>query len=264
MRVAEFISCVDELAPFALAEDWDNVGLLIGRGDAPATSVMVALDARLSVVAAAAEAGCDVILTHHPVIFPSLSAVTDASATGLVVQAALAAGISVVAAHTNLDAATGGLNDHLAQVIGMSDARPLVPHPSLPHAGLGRVGRLGSLGVADLAASVGEALGLPPLGFTGEPERPVRVVACCTGSGAGFIDRVRDAGADAYITGDLKYHDADRADTMALIQAPHAATEDWALRRWFPLLRAQLEPHGVDARLAPMRTDPWTPGHSTL
>lgn len=263
MRVAELISLVDELAPFALAEDWDNVGLLVGRADAEVTSVMVALDARPAVIAAA-EAGCDAVLTHHPVIFPSVTSVSDRTTVGLILLEAARHGIAIVAAHTNLDSAVGGLNDRLAAAIGMREPRPLDAHPELPGAGLGRVGSVDPVTVGGLAASLGATLGTGTLAFTGDADRPVRTVACCTGSGGGFIDAARAAGADAYVTGDLRYHDADRADRLALVCAPHHACEDWALRRWFPDLRDRLTAAGCEATMAPVDTDPWTSGPAAL
>lgn len=259
MRVADIVSAIDRLAPFGLAEDWDNVGLLVGGEGAPVTRVLVALDARPAVVEEAAARGCDLLLTHHPLVFPSLRRVTTAGAVGRTIMAAVKADVAVVAAHTNLDAAPDGLNDHLAAAIGLEQRRPLAPHPEMPETGLGRVGEMTPVTVAAVASRVASALGLPAVRFTGDPGRPVRVAACCTGSGAGLMEVARAAGADVFVTGDLKYHDADRADGLALVAAPHAATEDWALRRWYPALADVLRPVGVECVYSDIVTDPWTP-----
>ncbi len=259
MRVADIVSAIDRLAPFGLAEGWDNVGLLVGSEAAPVTRVLVALDARLAVIEEAVARGCDMVVTHHPLVFPSISRVTVAGAVGRTIMAAVKADVAVVAAHTNLDAAPDGLNDHLATAIGLDQWRPLQPHPELPETGLGRVGEMTPVTVAAVASRVAGALGLTAVQFTGDPGRPVRVAACCTGSGAGLMDVARAAGADVFVTGDLKYHDADRADELALVAAPHAITEDWALRRWFPSLAGVLRPLGVDCLYSDLVTDPWTP-----
>lgn len=225
---------------------------------------MVALDGREPLVAAAADQECQLLLTHHPPIFPTVASITGYSAGGRFIQAAIEAGVAVVAAHTNLDAVPGGLNDHLARAAGLRAARPLVENPRHPGAGIGRVGSVATVTVGELAARVARHVGLPGLSFTGEPARLVRRVACCTGSGGGLIDAARAAGADVFITGDLKYHDADRADGMALVNAPHAATEDWALRQWFPALEAALAADGVRAVVAGQNTDPWGRSRVTL
>ncbi len=230
--VADLLRVLDELAPANLAEEWDNVGLLVGSDAAPATRVLVALDLRERVLDQAERDGFDVVLTHHPPIFPSLSAVTDRTAVGRLVTRAIRAGVTVVSAHTNLDSAADGLNDVMAGLLGLRDTRPLAPSPEDPAVGLGRIGGFaGTLG--DLAAACRTAFGDGAVhGVVGDPDRPVPTVAICTGSGASFIDAARTAGADAYVTGDLKYHDADRAEGMALVDAGHAEVESMCLREW--------------------------------
>jgi len=236
--VADLLGALEELAPAALAEEWDNVGLVVGSDDAPAARVLVALDLRESVLDEAEAGGFDVILTHHPPIFPSLTSVTDRTAVGRLVTGAIRRGISVVAAHTNLDSAAGGLNDIMAGLLGLRDTRPLAPAASDPSVGLGRIGAFDGT-LERLAARCREAFGEGSVhGVVGDPDRPLRTVAICTGSGASFIDAARTAGADAYVTGDLKYHDADRAEGMALVNAGHAEVEGVALAAWAPVLAA--------------------------
>lgn len=225
---------------------------------------MVALDARAPLIGAAVDAGCQLLLTHHPAIFPAVTSITGYSSGGRLIQAAVEEGVAVVAAHTNLDAVPGGLNDHLARAVGMRAARPLVGNDRHPGAGIGRIATVPTITVAELAARVARVLGLPGLAYTGDPARLVRRAACSTGSGAGLIDTARAAGADVLVTGDLKYHDADRADGMALVNAPHAPTEDWALRQWFPALEAALAADGVRAVMAPSSTDSWGRSQATL
>ena len=128
MLVAQVLAAVERLAPPALAEDWDNVGLIVGRHNQPVRRLLVALELRGDVLGEAREHGCDAILTHHPPIFPSIHAVTDGAAGELVLRAAEDR-LAVLAAHTNLDAARGGLNDVMAEILGMSAAVPLRPDP---------------------------------------------------------------------------------------------------------------------------------------
>ena len=146
MLVAQVLAAVERLAPPALAEDWDNVGLIVGRHNQPVRRLLVALELRGDVLGEAREHGCDAILTHHPPIFPSIPAVTDGAAGELVLRAAEDR-LAVLAAHTNLDAARGGLNDVMAEILGMSAAVPLRPDPDMPSCGLGRIGTIRPLTV---------------------------------------------------------------------------------------------------------------------
>ena len=120
MLVAQLLAAIERLAPSALAEEWDNVGLLVGRHNQPARRVLVALELRDEVLGEAREAGCDAVVTHHPPIFPTLSALTDGGTASELVLRAAEGRVAVIAAHTNLDAAAGGLNDVMAGLLGMT------------------------------------------------------------------------------------------------------------------------------------------------
>jgi dinuclear metal center YbgI/SA1388 family protein len=260
VNTGEFLVALDALAPAHLAEDWDNVGLMVGRRDRPVTRVLVALDLRAAVLDEADATGADLVLVHHPPIFPAMSAVTDAHATGALVLRAAEARIAVVAAHTNLDSAAGGLNDLMAQALGMSTTSPLVPDGPDATVGLGRVGDITPR--APLGALARRAIEVfspcrANLGMVGDPDLSVTRVAVCTGSGRSFIDAARAAGADAYVTGDLTYHDADAAEGMGLVNVPHGAVEQHCMRAWTPALAHALAASGVPVEMTSVDTDPW-------
>ncbi len=257
MTVAGLREAVGSLAPEALAEEWDNVGLLVGRADRSVDRVLIALDLRAQTVEEAVGRGAQAIVTHHPPIFPSAAAVTDVEPSTARVLEAAEAGIAVIAAHTNLDAAPGGLNDIMAAALGMTDARPLVP-AELDGAGLGRVGRVAPTTLGAIAEVARQAFGAALARRTGDADSTVETVACCTGSGAGLIDAARKAGVDAYITGDLKYHDADRAGDLPLVDLPHADVEGHAMRVWSEGLAAALTSSGVAVGFTERGSDPWT------
>lgn len=252
--VADLLGVLEALAPAALAEEWDNVGLLVGSDAAPATRVLVALDLRDGVLDDAERDGCDVVLTHHPPIFPTLTSVTDRTAAGRLVTRAIRGGIAVVSAHTNLDSARGGLNDVMCDLLSVGDTRPLVPASGDASVGLGRVG--GFDGTLDeLTQRCRRAFGGAAVhGVVGDPAQRLSTVAVCTGSGGSFIDAARASGADAYVTGDLKYHDADRAEGMALVNVGHAEVEGVALDRWARTLA--LHSPGITITTA-ATTSPW-------
>jgi dinuclear metal center YbgI/SA1388 family protein len=231
----------------------------VGRRDRPVSRVLVALDLRAAVLDEAAAMGADLVLVHHPPIFPAMSAVTDERTAGALVLRAAEERIGVVAAHTNLDSAAGGLNDLMAGALGMSTTSPLVPDADDPAVGLGRVGDIAPTLLGVLAMRAVEAFSPrhANLGMAGDPAMAVTRVAVCTGSGRSLIDAARAAGADAYVTGDLTYHDADAAEGMGLVNVPHGAVEQHCMRAWAPMLASALGPCGVEVAVTSVDTDPW-------
>lgn len=256
MFVAQLIALIDRVAPAALAEDWDNVGLIVGRHNRTVSRVLVALELRDDVLHEARERGSDAIIVHHPPIFPSVAAVTDDGPAAELVLTAAEERIAVVAAHTNLDAAPGGLNDRMAGMLGLSATRPLAPSSGDPGAGLGRIGSVAALALEDLVHRVA---GLYPgaVTYAGDPGVHVSRVACCTGSGGSMIPDALAAEADVLVTSDLKHHDWDRAAGMPLICAPHAQVERLAMHAWFRDFERLLRAEGVEGTFAEVDTDPW-------
>jgi dinuclear metal center YbgI/SA1388 family protein len=257
MLVAQLVATLDRLAPTALAEEWDNVGLVVGRHNQPVRRLLVALDLRDDVLGEARELRCDSILTHHPPIFPSITSLTDEPEGARLVLDAAERRVAVVAAHTNLDAAASGLNAEMAELLGLSEPRPLRPSALDPAAGLGRLGRTGPTTLERLVGRIAGAFEGAPLSYSGDPGARVELVACCTGAGGDLIADARAAGADAYVTSDLRYHDADRARGLPLVALPHARAERLALKRWTRRLERALAPEGVEVRFATTDTDPW-------
>ena len=138
--VKDIYCAMDEWAPFETQMDFDNAGFLVGRGEAKADKVLVALDITQEVVEEAAKLGCQLIVSHHPVIFHPVKAVTDESVTGRTLLALTEAKIAAICCHTNLDAAQDGVNDCLAQALGLQEVTQL--HPD----GVDRAGRTYGIG----------------------------------------------------------------------------------------------------------------------
>ena len=162
--VREIESALYRLAPREGAMDWDNVGQLLGDPAAEVTRVLVALDITPEVIEEAIEMGAQLIVAHHPVIWDKLGRVTDESVTGRKILTLIEHGIAAICAHTNLDAAQGGVNDALAQAVGLIDPVPLevdgTDENGLPY-GIGRVGMCHQPGMsaADYAGRVKMLLG---------------------------------------------------------------------------------------------------------
>ncbi len=207
---------LDELRRFAppeLAQDWDNVGLLVDAGR-PVTGVLTALDITAEVVQEAAALGCELIVAHHPVIFHPIKALAPGDVPALLVQK----GISAICMHTNLDAAEGGVNDTLAAILGMRDTRSFAD-------GCGRIGTVDETSAAALAAFCQKTLG-PGVHYV-EAGRPVRCLAEVSGAGGSYWQEAMALGADCLVTGEAAHHngiDAKRCG-FGLVVAGHWGTE---------------------------------------
>jgi dinuclear metal center YbgI/SA1388 family protein len=124
-KVSDIIGIINKFAPFARAEEWDNVGLQVGDPAGPAGKIMVALDPGREAIGAAVAQGCHLLLTHHPFIFTPLKKISFAEAAGKLIAQTITHDLAVVSLHTNLDVATGGVNDLLAGLLGVTGCTPL-------------------------------------------------------------------------------------------------------------------------------------------
>ncbi len=212
MTVRDIMTAMEVIAPKTLAEEWDNVGLLFGDPDAAVTTVAVALDITPEAVAFAKENGAQMIVAHHPLIFAPVKAITAPSALHALCQS----GIAGFAAHTNLDAAAGGVNDTLAAVIGLADVKEAF-------GGIGRVGMLPEEMTAEsFAAMVADRLGTAVQLRAGT--NAVKTVALVGGAGGDFVT---ETDADAYLTGELKHHEWLMVPpSLTVVAAGHYATEN--------------------------------------
>lgn len=222
------MEAMERIAPKRLAEEWDNPGLLVGSPAQPVTHILVCLDVSDAVVERAKREGAELIVSHHPLIFRGLKMLRTDTPLGARIQSLLKGDIAVLAAHTNLDSARGGVNDVLAEAIGLTKIEGFLPAECGELEGLGRIGRLEAPeSIEAFAARVKAALPVAHIRLVKAGERPVQKVALCSGSGAGFIDRATFIGADAYVTGDVKYHDAQHAAELGLhvVDGGHFGTE---------------------------------------
>ena len=225
-RVMEIMECI---APKKLAEDWDNPGLLVGSPKDETERILVCLDVREDTAERAAREGFGLIVAHHPVIFRGVRKLRTDLPDGRLLGSLLRSRIAVFAAHTNLDSVEGGVNDVLAEKVGidMATLAPLDPSVLLGE-GLGRIGRLAEPTDADsFARRVRDALGASHVRLVRGDGRKVKKVGLCSGSGAEFIERAAFLGCDAFVTGDVRYHDAQRAAALGIhvVDAGHFATE---------------------------------------
>lgn len=227
VRVSQLLAALDRLAPFALAEEWDNVGLLAGNPEARITTVLLGLDPTIPLLDEAIALGANTIITHHPVIFHPLKTIRTSSHTGLLLEKALTSRINLIACHTNLDNAAQGVSDALAHALGLDDLAPLVPG-SAAGTGVGRIGVFApALPVSRFLDRIFQVLRLDTLRVVGKVPDPVRTVALCGGSGSELAETAFDMGAELYLTAEIKHSTARWAEGcgFCLIDGSHYGTE---------------------------------------
>lgn len=273
VSLREIAELLERRYPAATAEDWDAVGLVCGDPAAGVRRVMLAVDPTLAVAEEALDWGADLLLTHHPLLLRAVHSVSADSVKGAVVHRLVRGGCALFAAHTNADAAAGGVAEALATAVGLRDLRPLVADAAGP-AGTG-TGRVGSLAEPMPLLAFGEvvAAALPfthhGVRLAGDLSAPVRTVAVVGGAGDSLFDAVRASGADAYLTADLRHHPASEARELAelrdgghplLVDVSHWASEWLWLETAAATLRADVAAAGsaIETRVSALCTDPWT------
>jgi dinuclear metal center YbgI/SA1388 family protein len=264
--LSDIISILDQLAPPSLAEEWDNSGLQLGDPAWPVTKIWVALDPTKGVVETACAQDVDLLITHHPLIFKSLKAIELHTPLGAILNTAIRHNLAIFTAHTNLDSAPGGLNDILAQRIGLKDLQPLAPggevrhfkddiYPLIHHErrpGIGRVGHLGkTMDLESLARAIRAEMGLKSVKFAGDPHLPVKKVAVCTGSGSSLLSIFFASGAQVYVSGDIRYHDARdvEAADLGVIDMGHFSSEHFMAENLAARLGTIFTESGIDVAI---------------
>jgi dinuclear metal center YbgI/SA1388 family protein len=288
-RLADVVRVLEALYPPQTAESWDAVGLVAGDPAQSVRRVLLAVDPTWTVLDEAVEVGADLLVTHHPLLLRGVHSVAATTFKGAFLHRAIRAGVAVYTAHTNADAARGGVAEALAELVGVTDAEPLVP-AGVPVAtsspvGIGRVGRLAEpVTLRVFAERVAAVLPATAQGVrvAGDLGAVIERVAVVGGAGDSLFDAVRSSGADVYLTADLRHHPAselrERADHEArlagrpsegarpfLVDVAHFASEwPWLDHAARDLARALDETVGssragkLDVRVSTRPTDPWT------
>lgn len=365
-KLSDIVGIINKIAPPALAEEWDNVGLQVGDTSAEIGRIMVALDPGLPAIDAAIQSSCQLLLSHHPFIFKPLKRITSGDETGRLIQKSIRGGLAVLSLHTNYDTAANGVNDLLARALGLEKLSPLrivkreellklvvyIPETHLdavmaellqygvmqghydecsfraagigtfrpldgaapfigtsgkresvaesrfeillpktglqpalkalykvhPYeepafdivpllnegefAGIGRIGLLPApLAVREFAVQVKQRLSAASVRVVGDLDRQTAKVALCGGSGMSLLHEAVRAGADTFVTGDIKYHEAREAEALGitLIDAGHFATEQLMVAGLATRLGLELKKRKFDAEVlqCSLETDPF-------
>lgn len=346
MQVKDIARALEAVAPKTLQEEWDNVGLMVGNPEAEVKKILLALTPSEDILDEAVRLGADMVVSHHPFIFKAMKNITTESALGRMVHKAIKNDVAIYSAHTNLDIAQGGVNDCLAQALGLGEVEGLVQtsaehrfklvvfvpedarekvkaamfaagagaqgaysacawetlgmgqfqpedgaqpflgtcgqlekvrevrlevlvdahnldgvvnamkeaHPYeevaydvFDNGSLGQTHYLGRIGTLKEATPLGAwleqvktILSVPVLSYVGDENTLIKKVALCGGSACEFMSAAQARGADVYLTGDMKYHDAQAAAEcgMCMVDGSHFATEIFILKAVKTLLEA--------------------------
>ena len=246
----DILTLLDRIAAFELAESWDNVGLMVGDEQQEIGGIMIGLDPTEALLDEALAAGANCLVTHHPLIFKPIKSLPSAGPLGRFLRKALRHDIAVVGCHTNLDLVPGGVSEVLARQIGLVDTRPLLAKNPVtgPALGFGRIGRLpepesGAEFIPRLLAAL-QLAGVQVAGVL--PER-IESVAVCGGSGSDLAEAAWAAGAQVYLTGELKHSTARWVEESGFcaIDGGHFATENGVVKVLAHLLREAASDHGL-------------------
>jgi len=222
--VAQILTVLNGIAPPELAESYDNVGLLAGHPDWKVDCILTALDLTKGVVREAEEAGAQLIITHHPIFFHARKNIREDDTEGSAVCALIRAGKALIAAHTNFDNASPGVNDALAAALELHDVE-IAPHGM-------RVGLLERpRSLEEFAAHVERKLDTKARLYS-EGEKQICRVAVLGGAGGDFFEEAVALGADAYVTGEVKHHEALAAcgQGLCMVEAGHHETEHISIK----------------------------------
>ena len=227
VKISDIMDSMEKYAPRHLAEEWDNVGLMIGEENKEVTRILVALDINDGVIDEAIEKKAELIITHHPFIFRGIKAVTDETALGRRIIRLIKNDIAVFSAHTNLDAAEGGTNSTLAKLLELENVEG-VGEVTEENGAMGRIGNLSHrMTFGEFISKAKKVLGADSLSVCGDLNREVSRVGMCTGKGASVMQEAALMGADVFITGDFGYHEGQTAEDLGIcvIDGTHYLTE---------------------------------------
>lgn len=218
VTIQDVIRVIEAFAPLGLQEPYDNSGLQVGSPHAPLKGGVLCVDVTEAVLDEAIALGANLIVSHHPLLFHPLSQVVGANAEQRIVARALIAGVGIYSAHTNLDSAPQGLSFFLGRMLGLKNMQVLVPHLD-KEGGYGVIGEppQGEIATLDFLQHVQQTLSCRAIRHSALSPEIVTRVALSTGSGASFIPRAIDAGADLYMAADFKYNDFTLPDFRCVV-----------------------------------------------
>lgn len=245
-RLRELCDYMEQFAPLALAEEWDNVGLLVGDESRSVSRVMTCLTVTPASAAEAIRESADLIVTHHPMPFRPVKRLTNDSTVGRLLLDLISAGIAIYSPHTAFDSAERGINQRLAEALHLQEIKPLTPAEDDlgSHLGSGRMGRLDQpITLESAAEGLKGALRLDGLHAVGNLNQTVQAVAVACGAAGEFLPRARQLGCDLLVLGETSFHTCLEAESLGvcLLLPGHFASERFAVEQLAEELQGQFD-----------------------
>lgn len=241
--VQDILDLIETIAPAKLAEPWDNIGLMIGRPEEKIGTILIGLDPTSALLDEAEALGADLLITHHPVILHPLKCVNLDLPDGKFIAQALRQRINVISSHTNLDSAPHGVSEILAHRLGLTETAPLVRNENHEmNCGLGCIGVYPEpISASEFIRRLKAACNPPWVIGAGPPPEKISRAAVCGGSCSELAVTARRAGAQVFVTAEVKHHIARLAEETGFwtIDAGHFATENPALHHFAARLKAE-------------------------
>jgi dinuclear metal center YbgI/SA1388 family protein len=254
MIIQDVIKALECIAPPSLQENYDNAGLITGNANWNCTGAIIALDATEAVVQEAIQNNCNLIIAHHPIIFSGLKKINGSNYVEKTIITAIKNDIAIYAIHTNLDNVLHGVNAAIADKLGLINQQVLQPkNEVLPFGdtnyqiGSGLLGELPeSISEMDFLDDIKEKFNLLVIKHTGLLGKPVKKVALCGGAGSFLIGAATAAGADFYISADIKYHEFfDANNRLVIADIGHYESEQFTIGLLFDILREKFPTFAV-------------------
>ncbi|MDE7442348.1 MAG: Nif3-like dinuclear metal center hexameric protein [Muribaculaceae bacterium] len=207
-KVREIAKIIEDYAPVGLQEDYDNAGLQVGNRDMDVSAVLLCLDVTEDILKEAIDRRCNLIVSHHPLIFRGLKSVTGRDAVQRIVIKAIQNNVAIYAAHTNLDSAHEGVSREIGHILNLTNMSVLDPKPGDDSVGIGIIGDMAPTPKIEFLRRLKDKFNVKALRYSAHsPRLVIKRPAVCGGAGAFLIKRAIEMGADAIVTGDVKYHD---------------------------------------------------------
>ena len=255
MLLKEIIDIIESVAPRRQQEAWDNSGLQVGDLSREIHSVLLSVDVSEAVVAEAIRERCDLIVSHHPLLFHGLKHVTGQTPQERCVAEAIRHDVAIYSSHTSMDKALRGVSGRMAEQLGLQDIRILVPSADDQQVGLGVIGTLPRpLLWSAWLKHVQQVFGADYVRYT-EPVQPtIQHVALCGGAGAEFIPDAIAASADTYLSADMKYHDMQAAAGQIMaVDIDHWVSEHFTRDIFAELLQDKVEVKVAQTDVSPVK-----------
>lgn len=253
LKVRDVMNIMEDYAPVRFKESYDNVGLMVGETECEITNILVALDCTLKVIEEAKENGCNLILTHHPILFLKPITITNETLLGKKLLELIKNNINVYSSHTNLDSVVGGVNDIILEVLGLNAGVTIDKIEGTTgkyeNSGIGRLVELKeAVTLKDLCDSVKEKLNTPSVRYAGNLQKEIKKVAVINGAGQSYFNAAKAMGADCIITGDTSYHFVSdiSEEGIAVIDAGHFDTEWPAIKIFAEKFKEKVEKLGYE------------------